>query len=175
MEWTLSNILSLLRLLLVFPFAWLLVQEATVGVLLVGGIAILSDIADGMVARWQGQVTELGKVLDPVADKLLAGVAASILVLQQKLPLWFALVVIGRDALLLLGGWLAWRWGKVVLPALPAGKWTALAIAGTLFASYLRWEDWLAVGIALSVLGMISSTGIYARRWWEQFQRRSGD
>jgi phosphatidylglycerophosphate synthase len=99
-------------------------------------------------------------------------VAALLLVAQQKLPIYFAVLVIGRDLLLLLGGWLAWRWSGSVLPALPPGKWTAMAIAGTLVAAYLRWEDWLAVGIALSIVGMISSTGVYLRRWWEVLRRR---
>ncbi|MCS6966100.1 MAG: CDP-alcohol phosphatidyltransferase family protein [Candidatus Kapabacteria bacterium] len=169
--WTVSNVLSLLRLLLVVPLVWALWEEATPWVLSAGLIAFLTDVADGMLARQRQDVTDLGKVLDPLADKVVAGASALVLVLQQKLPLWFALLVVGRDALLLLGGWLAWRWAGSVLPSLPPGKWTALAIAATLLAGYLRWEDWVAVGIALSVLGMVSSTGVYVRRWWEVYQR----
>lgn len=164
--WTASNVLSFLRLVTALPLAWALGAEATPWVVALGLWAVLSDVADGELARRQQRVSELGKALDPLADKLVAAVAALMLVLQQKLPLWFAVLVLARDILLLLGGVLAWRWSGQVLPSLPPGKWTALAIAGTLFAAYLRWEDWLAVGIALSILGMISSTGAYVRRWW---------
>lgn len=169
-EWTVSNLLSLFRLLLTPVLVWAMLEEATLWVLVVGGVALLSDVADGMLARWRGQITELGKVLDPLADKVMAGVAAVVLVVQQKLPLWFALLLIVRDALLLLGGWVAWRRAGEVLPALRPGKWTALAVAGTLVAAYLRWEDWLAVGVALTILGMISSTGVYVRRWWQVYR-----
>ena len=170
--WTVSNSLSLVRLVLGVPLAWAIVQEATFWVIALGLVAFVSDVLDGALARQQRSVTELGKILDPVADKFVAGVAALLLVLQQKLPVWFAVLVVGRDVLLLLGGWLAWRWGGSVLPALPPGKWTAMAIAGTLFAAYLRWEDWLAVGIALSIVGMLSSSGVYFRRWWQLFRER---
>lgn len=171
-RWTVSNTLSLFRLILAVPLAWAILQEATGWVLVLGLAAFVSDVLDGALARQQQAVTELGKILDPLADKVVAGIAALLLVMQQKLPIWFALLVIGRDVLLLLGGWLAWRWRGSVLPALPPGKWTAMAIAGTLFAAYLRWEDWLAVGIALSIVGMLSSGGVYLRRWWEVFQER---
>jgi phosphatidylglycerophosphate synthase len=171
-QWTVSNVISLFRLVLVVPLVWALLHEATGWVLGLALVAVLSDVADGAFARWRGAITELGKVLDPLADKVVAGAAAVVLVLQQKLPLWFAVLVIGRDVLLLLGGWLAWRWAGSVLPSLRPGKWTALAIAGTLGAAYLGWEDWLAVGIALSIVGMISSTEVYLRRWWEVFRAR---
>ncbi len=172
--WTVSNVLSLLRLVSAAPLAWALLTESTPWVLILGIWALLSDVADGVLARQQKQITEVGKALDPLADKVVAGVAAIILVLQQKLPVWFIVLVIVRDALLLLGGAIAWHWSRQILPALPPGKWTALAIAGTLFAAYLHWEDWLAVGIALSIVGIISSTGVYARRWWQLYQAWRG-
>ncbi len=169
--WTIPNVLSLLRLLTALPLAWALLAEATPWVVALGLWAVLSDVADGELARRQRRISEVGKALDPLADKIVAAVAALILAGQQKLPLWFVLLVLARDALLLLGGVLAWRWSGQILPSLPPGKWTALAIAGTLFAAYLGWEDWLAVGIALSILGIISSTGTYARRWWAVRQK----
>lgn len=70
-------------------------------------LAILTDGLDGFLARWRGSKTKLGSILDPIADKLLLASSVIVLTINKdmliNLPLWFAVVVISRDFLILFG------------------------------------------------------------------------
>ncbi len=60
-------------------------------------IASLTDIIDGYIARYRNEVTNFGKLLDPIADKLLTSSALISLVDLQKIPAWIVVFIIGRD------------------------------------------------------------------------------
>jgi cardiolipin synthase len=102
---TVPNLLSLLRILTIPVFVALLLHHGTeLAGLLVLGAVVSTDWVDGYVARHTGQVSNLGKLLDPIADRLalIAGLAA--LVARDAIPLWAALLVIVRDLAILLAG-----------------------------------------------------------------------
>jgi len=90
---TIPNLLSLVRLLLIPVIVWLycVKQEntAAVGVILLSGI---TDVADGIIARKFHMVSDFGKILDPIADKLTQGAVILCLTLQH--PLMWALIVL---------------------------------------------------------------------------------
>jgi len=98
---TLPNALSLLRLLGVPVFLWLvLVREAdlaAVGVLIFSGF---SDWLDGRLARAWGQVSRVGQLLDPIADRLYIVATVGAFVVRDIIPWWFAAILIGRDLVL---------------------------------------------------------------------------
>jgi cardiolipin synthase len=99
--WLLPNLLSALRLALVPVFLLLLLGEhylIGIGVLALAG---LTDYLDGYFARKNNQVTRLGQLLDPAADRLYIFSTLIALATAQIIPLWLALVVVGRDLLLL--------------------------------------------------------------------------
>lgn len=103
---TAANVLSFVRFL-ALPFIYLdLVRGAeTHGrafVLLV--IFVLTDWVDGYVARRFDQVTRLGKLLDPIADRLLIVVVGLGMVLADLIPLWVVLVLVARDLVVIVGG-----------------------------------------------------------------------
>jgi cardiolipin synthase len=102
---TLPNLLSLIRILLIPAFVALLLGEGTeaAGLILLGAV-VSTDWVDGYVARRTGQVSNLGKVLDPVADRLAIAAALIALVVRDAFPPWAALLVIVRDAVVLLAG-----------------------------------------------------------------------
>lgn len=97
---TIPNLLSVIRLAGVPLFLWLLLgPEAdgwALGVLVFSGF---SDWADGKIARWLNQASRLGAVLDPAADRLYTLATVVAFVLRDIIPLWFALVLVGRDLL----------------------------------------------------------------------------
>ncbi len=96
------NLLSLLRLLLVPVFLWLLLADYLVWALVVLAAAGASDWLDGVIARKFNQITELGKVLDPAADRLYIFATLIGLTINGNIPLWLAVVIIARDVMLLL-------------------------------------------------------------------------
>jgi cardiolipin synthase len=99
--WTVPNALSVLRLLGVPLFLWLLLGPQADGwaiaVLVVAG---LSDWADGKLARWLDQRSRLGALLDPAADRLYIISTLVALALREVVPLWLVAVLVGREVVL---------------------------------------------------------------------------
>ncbi|MEW6155121.1 MAG: CDP-alcohol phosphatidyltransferase family protein [Actinomycetota bacterium] len=97
---TVPNLISLVRLCLIPVFVWLLLgRENRVGAaLLLGGLGA-TDWVDGYIARRFNQVSDLGKVLDPVADRLLLGTAVVCLLVDGSVPALVAWPVLVREAL----------------------------------------------------------------------------
>ena len=141
--WTAANMLSLSRGVLVVPIAWLVYRGGPIGPMFaLIGLAIATDWFDGKVARWQGQVSEWGKVLDATADKLAAAAVTLALLTRPEtagphLPLWFVLLAITRDALLALGGLIQTRRLGHFTSSLWSGKVAVTALAATVVAALL--------------------------------------
>jgi len=99
----LPNLITACRIGLVVPLCWLLDgarYPAALGVVLVAGA---SDALDGFLARRHGWQSRIGGVLDPLADKLLLTAAFVFLAMAGQLPAWLAVLVVGRDLLIVSG------------------------------------------------------------------------
>jgi cardiolipin synthase len=99
---TVPNLLSFVRILLIPLFVVLLLRDDTrlAGFLLLGAV-VATDWVDGVIARRTGQITELGKLLDPLADRFAMAAALITFVVIDVFPLWGALLILGRDAVVL--------------------------------------------------------------------------
>jgi cardiolipin synthase len=138
---TIPNVISFSRIALIPVFFLLIVDPdtTTAGVILFA-VVIATDWVDGTIARRTGQVTELGKLLDPVADRLAIAAGIIALVIRGVFPVWAAVAILARDLVVLLAGSyvlsrthvrLDVRWiGKVatfsLMVAVPAVSWGAL-------------------------------------------------
>ena len=112
----LANWLTLLRILLIPVFVSLLVYRRPGPALVVFGVAALTDLLDGWVARrWKNEST-LGAFLDPMADKLLLTASFITLTYLKALPFWIAAVVISRDVILVVGALLIYMLGGRIHP-----------------------------------------------------------
>jgi cardiolipin synthase (CMP-forming) len=103
---TVPNLVTVVRLLCIPLFIWLLARPNRSGYVPAAVLlAVLgaTDGVDGYVARHFHQVSSLGKVLDPVADRLLLGVAALAIVIVGAVPTWVAVAALSREALVALG------------------------------------------------------------------------
>jgi cardiolipin synthase len=100
--WTIPNALSALRLLGVPLFLyWVLDTHQDGRAVLLLALAGISDYLDGLIARRYQQFSRLGQLLDPAADRLYIAATVLALVARDGLPLWWALVLVGRDVALL--------------------------------------------------------------------------
>lgn len=165
LRWTLSNALSLLRLFLVIPLIFTLgggYRWATVALCL-GAAA--TDFLDGYFARRNNEISDLGKILDPLADKVFVAGTVIILLVQGALPFWFVAVVLGRDLLILIGGILIERRTGVVLPSNYPGKIAVLVLSLTLLLIIIGVSAIVIdIFMALSLLLLAISLFVYGRR-----------
>lgn len=119
---TVPNVLSLARLS-ALPFIYLDVVGGREGrALVVLVIVSWSDWIDGYVARRFNQESRIGRLLDPISDRLLVAVIGIALIVARILPLWAVLVVLARDALMLAGVALLLIRGKTPPPVTDLGK-----------------------------------------------------
>jgi CDP-diacylglycerol---glycerol-3-phosphate 3-phosphatidyltransferase len=151
-----ANALTLLRLLLVPVFGWALLQEDgtdtgwRISAFAVFAVASLTDRLDGELARKWGQVTEVGKLADPIADKALTGTALVGLSALDLLPWWVTTVILVREGgITLLRFWVI-RHG--VIPASRGGKYKTFLQSVAIGLYLLPLQDSLAT-VAAWVMG----------------------
>lgn len=120
---TVPNVLSVIRLLGVPLFLYLvLVPEADGWAVLVLALSGLTDYLDGKLARRWNQVSRVGQLLDPLADRLYILSTIVALTLREIVPLWFAVLLVARDVLLALLVPVLRRRGLSALPVHFLGK-----------------------------------------------------
>jgi len=178
MQWTLPNILTLARICLtpviaLLPFIDGYVPKVIALVIFLA--AVVSDIVDGYLARRYKQVSELGQLLDPIADKLLLFATLipifwitrhpTILVDYRipwwgSLPVWVALILVGREVLITAFRWHARRLG-VVIPAAGPGKLKA-AVQNVFIGATIAWFAWKDALAAHRWAG-------WFRNFWDKF------
>jgi len=130
--YTVANIITVLRLILVpFFFSVLITGDHDVLSFFLFAVAASTDWVDGQIARRTGTVTELGKAIDPIVDRLLIAAGVLGLFLEGRLPGWIVLVLMARDLYLLSGAWVLERARARRLPVIYIGKLTtALLLIG---------------------------------------------
>jgi len=174
LRWTFSNGLSALRLALAVPASltlWASMGGVTIALFV---LAALTDILDGYLARRLDEVSDLGKILDPLADKVFVAVIVVVMLLKGLLPLWFVGIVIARDLLILFGGIVVERKTGAVLPSNYPGKIAVLVLSTTLLLIVAD-AGWTTVrvmeGLSLALLAL--SFVLYAVRGVRAFRRGS--
>lgn len=178
------NLLTLLRMLLTVPLVWLLREERFDTALVIALAAGVSDALDGYLAKRFSWQSELGGLLDPVADKLLLLACFLGLAGAGTLPWWLALLVLGRDVIIVAG---AVAYHNLVGPLRaapsPLSKLTTtlqivLVLATLLHLSrFAEWPGWLNQALLASVALVTVASGLdYIVRWsakaWRETRTR---
>jgi CDP-diacylglycerol--glycerol-3-phosphate 3-phosphatidyltransferase len=163
-NWNLPNAITVVRIVMAPVFFWLLLADAGADgpmrwwAAVIFIVAISTDWVDGWLARRNGLVTDLGKILDPIADKLLTSGALVCLSILGELPWWITIVIVVREV-----GITVWRFVELgrgtVVPASSGGKLKTLtqAIAISLFLTplwtivgdWIIWINWAFMILAL--------------------------
>lgn len=155
--WTIPNLISILRLLAVPWFLWLLLHDdrpIAAGLLL--AFLGATDWVDGYIARRFDQGSEIGKVLDPVADRVLLIAGAVALLVDGRVPAWVGIVVLAREALISLATLGLAAKGARRIDVQWVGKAGTLALMFAL--PMFLWLDATAAGVGRDVL----ATGTWA-------------
>lgn len=173
------NLISILRILLVIPVVWALVDERYALALILSAVAGISDGIDGFLAKHFHWQSRLGSILDPIADKLLLVASFATLAWMDLLPLWLLWLVLARDVIIVSGG-LAYHYfiGEFeLLPVWSSKINTALQI--TLVLLVIISQQWFAeltllisIGVWAVVVSVIFSGLEYILTWgnkaWKQ-------
>ena len=162
---TVPNVLSFLRLLMVPVFFVLIVVGNELGALILLVISTITDFVDGQIARRFNQITRLGQLLDPAADRLLILAALLGLAIAQVLPWWFVIAVISRDVLLIVLGIVLANHGYGPLPVHHLGKFATFCLFASLPILMLG-EAFPAVQTVTSPIGWAAALWGGFLYWW---------
>jgi len=159
-----ANFITGIRFLLIPYIVQSMIQDCWSQAFILFGIAAISDFLDGFFARLLNSESMLGKVLDPLADKML--VLSSLYALSfyhhiASIPFWFFIFLLIKDLFLIAGsGWLFWIKGSIVSPSFAAKITTTLEMMLILYLSLCRAfyfpSSSLFIDISLLVLVLLS-------------------
>ena len=165
-NWNLPNAITMVRIVLAPLFFWMLLVDAgadgwlrwAAAALFI--IAIATDGIDGHIARSRGLVTDLGKILDPIADKLLTSGALVCLSILGELPWWVTAIIVVREVGITVWRLVELRRGNVV-PASSGGKLKtvvqsvaisfALVPLWNVFGDWVHWVNGIAMTAAVVI------------------------
>ncbi len=161
------NILSFMRLCLCPVFVWAFFNSSPLNAFWVFLIASILDIIDGFIARKFNATSNLGKILDPVADKVLQLCAVICFTIKEMIP-FFVVIVLGlKELTMLIGGGIISKKKKNMVYSNVFGKIASFITSVTLCAMFFTWEGGflyqykpivdivLYIALALSVISMV--------------------
>lgn len=152
------NILSIIRICLVFVFIALFFADMIYAALFVFLLAGATDVLDGYLARKNNWISNLGKILDPFADKLMQCTVLVCLWIGDYIPIWFVLPFIIKEVLMLLLGAIVIKRRSVVVVSKWYGKLTVCIFYGTIVLAVLL-QDFLLDNPLIAVLFFVPAVG----------------
>jgi len=157
---TLPNIITFARLLAVPATVWLMLAQRLDLAFIIFLLAGISDGVDGFLARRLGLDSELGALLDPIADKALLSSVMVLLAWLGLLPVWLAVLVVGRDVMIIAGYGLLWLLGlrPPIAPLLVSKLNTFAQIALAATALCGAGFGWPGQGVLAALLWLAAGT-----------------
>lgn len=170
---TLPNLLTTLRFFMLVPILAALAREARIEAVAWMLASTATDFLDGIAARRLNQRSDLGRILDPLADKLTVLAIVGWLVFSDsyRFPVWGAVILAARELAVLLGGLLVIRGRKVVMESAKPGKTSAFAVAVAVLLYVLNVQPWALLMLIAGLLLTAWSTWTYYRAYRLQIVR----
>jgi CDP-diacylglycerol--glycerol-3-phosphate 3-phosphatidyltransferase len=135
---------------------------------------MLTDALDGPLARHRNEVSALGKVLDPIADKIMINATALTLSQTRGFPWWATGLLFVRDLGILGGAALVYRRRAEITLAHPTGKVTTLAMTAAMLCYIGDGERSGRPVLYLALVPFLASMAIYSRQFWRYLMREDG-
>ncbi len=174
--WNVPNALTMLRILLIPVFAVLFLNGHTMAALAVYCAAALTDLADGHIARKYHMITDFGKLMDPLADKLMTITMGVCMVIRGVVPAAIVIILAAKELLMVLGGLLLLKKGSVAYSKWIGKMAQAVVVCGFLLAffseQFSAWGVpglhivvlWIGVGLTLCALGYYAAAMVQTLR-----------
>ncbi|MBN1408379.1 MAG: CDP-alcohol phosphatidyltransferase family protein [Calditrichaceae bacterium] len=178
----LSNLLSLSRIILLIPFIYLIrLDNLTAHILfvLVSAIIILTDALDGYFARKLNQITELGIVLDPIADKIAMAIGMIVLIIYRNFPVSLVVFLLYRDLMIVIIGWIAIKKTSKPEMANMYGKINTVVVSFTAFLCIIKVQNiifdiFVYLSYAIILISGISYAGVGQRKLCNKIYEKVG-
>ena len=160
-----SNALTIARIILLIPILYLLsleTQHNNYQAVVIIVVAVMTDYLDGYIARKANTVTQFGRYLDPVADKIC--VVATVVYLaffRRNMAQWFALLLVFKDVLILAGAAYMVFVKKVIVQSDMPGKWAVFFVAVTIMLYILNFTVLGKIFMYVSLVWVLHSTVLY--------------
>jgi CDP-diacylglycerol--glycerol-3-phosphate 3-phosphatidyltransferase len=165
--WTISNIISLSRIIASIPLGYCVYIDNIPGIVILTFLTMFSDFLDGYFARKFNQITELGKILDPIGDKMCVAMTALALLFNGKIPVWFFLALVLRDLLIVAGSYYVKNKIKFVLPSNLLGKITVNIISLVLIGVIFNYKPASDYGFYIAFAAAVISLVVYTIRMFQ--------
>jgi CDP-diacylglycerol--glycerol-3-phosphate 3-phosphatidyltransferase len=166
------NGLTILRIILMVPFVVALAYNKQAATLALAVIIITTDYFDGYFARRWDAITDIGKILDPLADKLCSASAAVALIHYRGYPLWLFLAIVARDLLILLAGLILIRINRIIPVSNISGKIAVGFISLSLFIYLINIESLKMPSVIAALVALFISIILYARFFIKTIKRK---
>lgn len=158
--WNVPNVLTMARLFGVAVFIALYAAGSLRGALTVFVACAATDVLDGFIARKYNLITSFGKLMDPLADKLLTLAALVCLTIEGLVPLWLLLIVAVKEAFMVWGGIFVLRRKKMVVQSDYIGKAATVTFIAAITATFLHeytapWDFVLQCGAVTLALAAV--------------------
>lgn len=161
------NLLSLSRVILMIPFVIFFYRNDLIITLIIMILIVATDLMDGYVSRKLNQITDLGKVIDPVADKICLGIGMFVILIKANVFIWPIIFLICRDIVIMIFGVIIAKKQNEIPSSNIFGKLTSLSlsITGILFFTFGFFPDCslglkIAYGLYFVAIGLLFLSSI---------------
>lgn len=170
------NLMSLSRIVFIFVPAYLISTQQPgyrIWALIAVLIGIATDILDGTIARRFDMSSDLGRILDPLADKICTGILVITLYLYSDFPLWAVLLIVARDVSVLVFSLIAIRKTELIIPSNIVGKFAALSWGLAIAIFIIDLEPLETPILMIAVILLIASAASYLMKFLSHIHRSS--
>lgn len=152
------NMITIIRFVLIpfFIYSFFYIPNGNVIAAMIFILSGLSDILDGYIARHYNQITQIGILMDPLADKLMILTVLFSLWIKNIIPFFIILIVLIKEIIMILGAFILYRKKNIAIPANKYGKATTLLFYIAIIFSIFDWNYGLTLMIIALVLALFA-------------------
>lgn len=166
------NLLTFIRFLLIplFVYYFFYIPDGNIYAAIIFILSGITDILDGYIARHFNQITKIGTLLDPLADKLMILTVLTSLWIKDIIPFFIIIILLVKEMLMIIGALILYRRKDIAIPANKYGKATTVLFYIAIIFSIFEWPYGFILMIAALLLALIAFS-FYAVEFYNKNQK----